>query len=236
MKSLLKKNRFRVNQELRIDQRQYFSPATYGLNRTIVPVIRKFAKGKLLDIGCGDMPYKDMITPLVDQYETLDIEERARGVTHMGSIERMDMITDQFYDSVVCFEVLEHVANPFRGIKEVQRILKKGGILMLSVPHLSRLHEEPNDYFRYTKYGIESLLRECGFEILEVKPTGAVFSFLGHQISTVIVCLFWHIPFIKWSIFFINKWLGVFPVYLLDRLILKNSLFPLGYVCVAQKK
>ena len=85
MKNLLRKNRLRINQELKIDQRQYFSPATYGLNHAIVPVIRQFAKGKLLDIGCGDMPYKDLITPLVDQYETLDIEERVLGVTHVGS-------------------------------------------------------------------------------------------------------------------------------------------------------
>jgi SAM-dependent methyltransferase len=236
MKNILKKNRMRLNQELGIQQRQYFSPALYGLNRAITPAINQYAKGKLLDIGCGDMPYKDLISQRVDQYEALDFKERAAGVNYIGSVEKMDMIQDGTYDSAVCFEVLEHVPNPFEGVKEINRILKKDGILILSVPHLSRLHEQPHDYFRYTSYGITSLMNSGNFNILELKTTGGFFSFLGHQTSTAVVGLFWGVPVLKWVLFFLNKWLCVFPCYFLDRLFFKNSLLPLGHVCVVRKK
>lgn len=236
MKNILKKNRIRLNQELGIQQRQYFSPALYGLNCAITPAIKQYVKGKLLDVGCGDMPYKALISQRVDQYETLDVKECVAGVNYIGSVEKMDMIQDGTYDSAVCFEVLEHVPNPFEAVNEINRILKKDGILILSVPHLSRLHEQPHDYFRYTSDGIKSLMNSGNFNILELKTTGGFFSFLGHQTSTAVVGLFWGVPILKWVMFFLNKWLCVFPCYFLDRLFLKNSLLPLGHVCVVQKK
>lgn len=234
---LLKRNRLRVNKELRnAKQRRFFSPATYGDYQVKVPAILAYACGKLIDIGCGDMPYKELILNKVTQYDTFDIERRVAEVNFVGDIQNMDMISNNSYDSAVCFEVLEHVQNPFQAIAEINRILKKGGMLILSVPHLARLHEEPNDFFRYTKYGLRSLLENAGFEVLEITLQGGIFSFLGHQFSTIFVCLFWHIPIIKKIVFFINKWFCVKPCYLLDKVFDKEKIFALGYICVAQKR
>lgn len=237
MKNLIKENRIKINLDLKTaEARSYVSPVLLGLYKVIKPAIEEYAKGKFLDIGCGDMPYKDLILSHVEQYDTLDIEERANGVKFIGSAENMDMIESETYDTAACFEVLEHVPDPFQAVNEIKRILKKDGIAIISVPHLSRLHEEPHDYYRYTHYGMKYILESKGFEILETKTTGSILSFLGHQISTLAVGLVWHIKIIKSITFFFNKWLCVLPCYYLDKTLLKNSVFPLGYIFVARKR
>ena len=92
MKNLFKQNRKRINEELGIERRKYFSPAIYGHYQVTKPAILKYAQGKLLDIGCGDMPYKEMILEKVTHYDTLDIEQRTQGVRFIGNIQKMDMI------------------------------------------------------------------------------------------------------------------------------------------------
>ena len=237
MKELIKKNRLKVNEELRsAERRRFFSPASYGGYQVTVPLILEYAHGELIDIGCGDMPFKDIIRGKVTLYDSLDIERRVSDVKYVGDIQNMDIIEDCRYDSAVCLEVIEHVQNPFQAVAEIYRILKKGGILILSVPHLSRLHEEPNDFFRYTKYGLQSLLEGAGFKVLKITPQGGIFSFIGHQFSTIFVCMFWHIPIIKKIVFLMNKWFCVKVCYLLDKMFDDKKIFALGYTCVAQKR
>ena len=236
MSGLLRKNRSRVNKELRAcGNRRFFTPLTYGIYCVTSPAIINYASGKLIDLGCGDMPYRDLIVGKVSQYDTFDIEERTDGVVFVGDIQNMDMINDNSYDSAVCFEVLEHVRRPAKALSEIFRILKPAASIILSVPHLSRLHEEPHDYFRYTKYGIQFLLEDAGFKVVEVNAHGGLFSFLGHQFFSFFICLFWHIPVIKHIAFFLNKWLCVKPCYFLDKAFGRNQIFACGYICVAQK-
>lgn len=180
--SLIRKNRERINKDLRDpDKRKFFSPTNYAEYKAIVPSIFQYAHGKLIDIGCGDMPYKRFFVKIANEYDTIDIERRVPEVKFLGDIQNMDVLMDQTYDTAVCLEVLEHVPNPFKALDEIHRILKKGGCLILSAPHLSRLHEEPHDYFRYTKYGLRSSIENAGFEILSITPNGGLFCFLGHQ-------------------------------------------------------
>ena len=108
--------------------------------------------------------------------------------------------------------------------------------MILTVPHLSRLHEEPNDFYRFTKYGIRHLFEESGLELVDTRTRGGIFSFLGHQFSTIFVCLFWHIPIIKYIIFYINKIFCVLPCILLDKTFDKNKKFALGYISIGKKK
>lgn len=237
MDKIIRKNRQRINKDLKNpDKRKYFSADTYGCHITTVPAIEKYAKGRLIDIGCGDVPFKEYILPKVEQYDTFDIEKRTNEVKYIGDIHDMHMLKNSSYDTALCLEVLEHVSNPFQALKEIHRILKKNGILILSVPHLSRLHEEPHDYFRFTKYGLKTSLENTGFEIQNIKEKGGLFSFLGHQISTLFLCSLWHIPVLKHIGFFINKWIFVKFLVFLDNLTDKRKLFALGYTVVAEKK
>ncbi len=233
----IRKNRTRINRDLRnIKIRKYFSPALLCLDKNFVPLAGKYVEGTCLDIGCGDQPYRGLIESMGAKYESVDVEERTENVTYMSDIHDMSDVPQEAFDSAICLEVLEHVSNPFVAVGEIAKLLKPGGVLILSVPHLSRVHEAPHDYFRYTRYGIQSVLESNGFEILEMRPTGALFSFLGHQWSLAINSLFWSVPVIRWAVFGINVVVCVYPSYLIDRLLSKVDLFPLSHVCVARKK
>lgn len=237
LKKLIKENRQWLDKEIPdIARRQFFSPALRLLVKKTFDVIDRHARGKVLDAGCGDQPFRKRITAQALGYDTLDIEHRGgEPLTYTGSLLDMNMVPDQSYDTVTCFEVLEHVPQPFQAVAEINRVLRPGGTLLMSVPHLSRLHEEPHDYFRYTHYGIRSLLERNGFEVLEMAACGGMLSFLMHQFCTLLVCLFWGIPLIKHIVFLLNECFFVIPTCLIDERLSRSSVAPLQYVCVARK-
>ncbi|MBA64831.1 MAG: hypothetical protein CMG55_03415 [Candidatus Marinimicrobia bacterium] len=231
----IEKNRRNIDKDLQgIDKRKFFSPANYGDLKVTLPILKKYCTGICLDVGCGDMPYKKYILKVVDQYDTLDFKAHVPDIKYVGDVQDMNCIKNDTYDTVVSFEVLEHVNNPFVAVSEIKRVLKSNGIFILTVPHLSRLHDMPHDYYRYTKFGLKSLLNQNGFKVLEILPRGGLFSFLGHQFSNIFLSIFWHIPIIKDIAFFINKWFCVLLSYFLDKHLDKNKLFALGYTVVAK--
>lgn len=237
MRDLLKRNRKKINEELTsYESRQFFSPSSYGGSIVTIPAFSAHLYGKCIDIGCGDMPYRSFIEKYVKEYDSLDIEKRVNNVKYLADIQDMSMIDSDSYDSALCIEVLEHVPNPCKAISEIHRILKNGAKLVFSVPHLSRLHEEPHDYYRYTKHGIRYLFENGGFHIISIEPIGGLFSFLGHQLSTIFLLPVWHIPILKTIAYFINKWLIVKPSVAFDKFFDKEKIFALGYTCVVEKQ
>jgi SAM-dependent methyltransferase len=181
------------------------------------------------------MPFKNVLENLVEGYCSIDIEKKVADVDFVGDLQDMTGVSTETYNVVLCTEVLEHVPQPEKVIVEVRRILKARGKFILSVPHLSRLHEEPYDFYRFTKHGLKFLLERNGFSVLEIVPTGSLFSFLGHQVSTVLVGSTWHIPFLGRIVFLLNAGLCTLLCYALDKLLPISDKFPLGYVVVAQK-
>jgi SAM-dependent methyltransferase len=239
MSSRIKKNRHQINIDLKNSNRlQFFSPANFWLFRVVNNFITKYISGKVIDLGCGEMPFREDILKKTSHYDTLDIEERTGGVTFIGDVQKLDFIEANLYDGALILEVLEHVPHPQTAIREIHRILKTGGMLILSVPHLSWLHEEPHDYFRFTSYGLKVLLEETGFEIMELQTAGGLFSFLGHQISFMLLCPIWHIRLLRWTVYYLNKWLCVYPCFYFDRYVFggRRNKFPLGYVVAARKR
>lgn len=229
-------NRSSIDAELRDSwMRKYISPAMFSLHQGLRPLFKKHAAGKLLDAGCGTMPFRTLLEHFVKEYYSLDIKKRVPEVDFVSDLESMKSVISEDYDVVVCTEVLEHTAHPQIVIGEIWRVLKFHGKIILSVPYLSRLHEEPFDYYRFTEHGLRLLLKENGFSILELNTTGSLFSFIGHQVSTGIVVSLWHLPVIKHMAFFLNAILCTLPCYALDKILFLSSKFPLGYVAVAEK-
>ncbi|HLF24924.1 MAG TPA: class I SAM-dependent methyltransferase [Anaerolineae bacterium] len=229
-------NRRKIERDLRDSpRRRYFSAILLGQYRVTVPLIQKYATGALIDLGCGVMPYRSFIEDHVSRYDSLDPRPQLPGITYQADIQAMAQILDATYDSAICLEVLEHVPEPFKAMAEIYRILKPGGILIVSVPHLSRLHEEPYDFFRFTRYGLMSLFQTAGFEVVQIVLRGGLFSFLSHQVSTITLGLTWSIPLVRTVVFFLNEWLCVRPSYFLDAHLDRSGIFALGYTCVVRK-
>ena len=78
---------------------------------------------------------------------------------------------DNTFDSVLASEVFEHIFNPDEALLELNRVLKKGGNILITVPFVWFEHEIPYDFARYTSFGIEHLLRKNGFQIVKTEKT-----------------------------------------------------------------
>ena len=98
--------------------------------------------------------------------ETFDINPDSN-TTYRGDITKYNrFLKSGTFDIIVCTEVLEHVLNPFSTVKEIYRLLKPSGILLLSAPFNFRIHGPLPDCWRFTKYGLRELLKK--FKIIEL--------------------------------------------------------------------
>lgn len=135
-------------------------------------------KENLLDVGCGQMPYRDYIltNTSVRKYVGLEIE----GALTYNELIKPDFtwdgmkmpFDDSFFETVLLTEVLEHVQEPVNLLQECNRVMKPGGIVFITVPFLWNLHEVPHDEYRYTPFALERILRQSGFHEIKVHATG----------------------------------------------------------------
>lgn len=136
--------------------------------------------GRLLDIGCGEKPKELLVGDLVEEYLGLDHPESLHDKTKVDIFGTAYEIPqpDASFDCVLCTAVLEHLEEPESALKEAYRILKPGGFGLYTIPMFWHLHEEPRDFFRYTKHGITHLIRKAGFELVEIQPlSGFIMTF-----------------------------------------------------------
>ncbi len=129
---------------------------------------------RLLDIGCGLMPHRAMFEAFVEQYVGLDLPDTvydASAVDLMGSATDIPA-DDASFDVVLSTSNLEHVEEPAAALREWARVLEPGGAAVISVPLFWHLHDEPRDFYRYTKHGLEYLFQQAGFEIRRIEAVG----------------------------------------------------------------
>lgn len=130
--------------------------------------------GKLLDFGCGSKPYIDLFKN-VKEYIGVDIEVSG----HDFHDKKADFFydgkklpfNDEEFDSIFSSEVLEHVFNIDEILSELNRVLKKKGLMLITIPFVWDEHEQPYDFARYTTFGIKYLLEKHGFRIVEIKKS-----------------------------------------------------------------
>lgn len=153
-------------------------------DKSLHKVIQEYAQGKLLDIGCGEKPYKNMTKHCVLEHVGLDHKNTLHDKSEIdlfGTAYDVPVKNDTF-DTILCTAVLEHLEEPGKAIKEANRILKKGGYAIYTVPLFWHLHEEPRDFYRYTKYGLKYLFEKNGFEITELKPLSGFWVTFGQEL------------------------------------------------------
>jgi SAM-dependent methyltransferase len=169
-----------INQFKSIFLKEQFNPSLLGLfinpfyfaRKAIYNNIISYAsniKGKILDVGCGTKPYKSLFD--YDLYIGLDTNNSG----HKHEFSSIDVVYDgsiipfesNYFDSIVCFEVLEVIFEPKSFLKEVNRVLKPGGTALFTVPFIWDEHDQPYDFARYSSFGLKHLFEEQGFTILK---------------------------------------------------------------------
>lgn len=135
-------------------------------------------KGKrLLDIGAGECRYKKYFKKLA--YKSQDIKQNTdKTVDYVGEAKGK-------YDYILCTQVLEHLKEPELAFKEFKRLLKPGGKIFLSTNFLYQIHMEPDDYWRFTEYGLKYLGKTVGFKIEKLEQQGGIFQVLAYLLITL---------------------------------------------------
>lgn len=144
----------------------------YFLIRDIKDAINNYAKGDFLDLGCGNKPYETLYKSKTNSQIGCDVIQSDRNrVDVLCPVTDLKFNNEQF-DSILCTQVLEHVYEHDKMMSEIYRVLKPGGHVILTVPFVWELHEEPYDFFRYTKHALKELFEHSGLEIDYIKPNG----------------------------------------------------------------
>ncbi len=143
-----------------------------------------YARGRVLDVGCGDKPYRKLFAH-VDVY--IGIEISPNGASDLVANALSLPFRDNSFDTILCNEVLEHVPEPKLLMSEAFRVLKSGGVLILTTPQTWGLHLEPTDYYRYTKYGLRYLAEIAGLEVIEVSPTCGLWATIAQRMSDTVI-------------------------------------------------
>jgi SAM-dependent methyltransferase len=134
--------------------------------------LRVRAGSPVLDVGCGEQPFRGRIEARGGTYLGCDISQTAgKSVGVICTVTRLPF-ADRSFDVVLCSEVLEHVEDPDGAFGEMLRVLKEDGHLIVTTPFLYPLHEEPNDFVRLTPHKLVSMARENGVETVEAVRAG----------------------------------------------------------------
>ncbi len=138
----------------------------------------------VLDVGAGIAPFRELFAHA--HYLTCDWEQSGYDeVVDIRAPASAIPVDDASFDVVLCTEVLEHVPEPRVVLNELRRILRPGGLLLVTVPFVWFLHEEPHDYYRYTVHGLRFLFDGAGFDELEIEPLGDSFSTLAELVANL---------------------------------------------------
>lgn len=210
--------------------------------------IKKYGKGKLVDIGCGRSPYKETVLNFVDSYTGVDHPETAK---LYESDSKPDFYADAHklpfknnsYETAIMLQVLEYLDNPQKAITEVARVIKKNGVFILSAPFMYPIHDGKFDHSRFTESGVTSLLSEAKLKIIDIESQG---NFWDFWFQSILVYYFKSTMSLSknrdWkllSIPLLLTGLAITPflnlLALLSRNIEEKSDFPLNIIAVAKK-
>jgi SAM-dependent methyltransferase len=176
--------------------------------------------GATLDVGGGRAPYRKLVPHT--EYLTLDVDPKKKPDI-LCDLHRVDW-SSEYFDTIVATEVLEHLRDPRTAVGEMYRLLKDGGVCLLSTRFIHPIHGSPMDFYRFTADGLRHLFSD--FAEVEVVPLGnriqALWLLLTHN----------HIKGKKKRLMLL-----LMPITrLLARVKVDDTLMPLGYLVVARKR
>lgn len=148
-----------------------------------------YARGKLLDVGCGNSPYRDLFATRIDDYIGVDWPHTLHAGLDISVFADNTQLPfcDQSFDTILCTEVVEHSPEPVRVVCEMARLLRPGGRLILTAPFFYWTHEQPWDYYRFTSIGFEEIARRADLDVVYVKPIGGSMAVVADIVSKLMV-------------------------------------------------
>jgi SAM-dependent methyltransferase len=155
----------------------YYFSATYRRKKLdkLLEKNKHYYKGIVLDIGGRNRGKFEKPKDRVEKWIFADINKKYNPDIVLDVCD-MNQIQDENIDVINVLELFEHVKSPVRGLKECYRVLKKNGIMILSVPFLSSIHSDPHDFQRWTEEKWKKVLLEIGFKIENIEIMGRYFT------------------------------------------------------------
>jgi len=137
-----------------------------------------FIRGRILDVGAGNFSrYKELFN--FNEYVKMDIRPE-KDIDVVGKIEKIPF-PDCAFDSVVCTQVLGDVYDLRKAFSELHRVLRPEGVTLVTENLFDSLHDEPNDYWRFTKHSLRRLAEDAGFKIEVLEHRGGYRSVMAQM-------------------------------------------------------
>ena len=204
-----------------------------GLYEKLMP---GYARGRLLDLGCGKVPLLSLYEHSVQAVTCVDWEHSLHSNQFVDcecDLSEDLPFEDGEFDTVLLSDVLEHIPNPGHLVSEIARVLSVGGTVILNVPFYYSVHEAPYDYFRYTEFALRMLMKHAGLTERVLLPIGGIPEIMGDLVAKslvrVPVCGRICARVVQWIVLhFVRTRLGR------KLSVATSTAFPLGYFVVAE--
>ena len=197
----------------------------------------EFARGELLDLGCGNVPlystYRDLVSSVIC-VDWANTQHRNEFVDYECDLTSPLPFADSRFDTVILSDVLEHIPTPSLLLEEIERVLAPSGKLIMNVPFFYWLHEEPHDYYRFTSHALRRLAADAHLTILSLEPTGGTPEIVADLLAKHLAFL----PFVGKSLAAVVQWATLRFVSTKTGARISHATakrFPFGYFLVCAK-
>jgi len=147
------------------------------------------ARGRLLDMGCGSAPLYGAYRNHVSEVTCVDWANGPHSNQHLDlecDLTAPLPFPNGSFDTILLSDVLEHLPDPKHCWAEVARLLAPGGKLILNVPFYYPIHEEPHDYYRYTRFALRRFAEQAGLSVVELEPIGGAPEILADLLAKLL--------------------------------------------------
>jgi SAM-dependent methyltransferase len=195
------------------------------------------ARGRLLDLGCGKVPFYDAYRQYVSENTCVDWANTVHKNDHLDfevDLTKELPFADGEFDTIVLSDVLEHIPEPDLLCREMARVLASQGKLLMNVPFYYWLHEQPHDFYRYTEFALRRFMERSGMQVLQLQAIAGAPEIVVDVFAKNIV----RVPVVGAPVAMLSQWIAatVARTSLGRRLSADtSSKFPLGYFLVAEK-
>ena len=136
------------------------------------------ARGALLDLGCGKVPLYAAYAAHVDDVTCVDWAP-GEHIDLPCDLSQPLPFDDARFDTIVLSDVLEHMPEPELVWREMTRVLRPGGKVIMNVPFYYSVHAHPHDYYRYTGFALERFVKINGLNLICLLPVGGLVEILA---------------------------------------------------------